>query len=343
MSIEIYNELDPVFEILGLLTIAHGGDWKTETIKAMDDYGIDGETFYNKHLKVVEKYVETFLKYRVETPSEDFFFQNSSQELFLMVLTMAVENRKYLEENEPLDPMRLRSFIAFYITDTIEHAQLPDIKDMPQLPDEKSMLEFLDNADLKSEEKWYVLDLLRRPDYWFTQLFETVRLNMPAFEKARASVSKPLEKLLKRLARYNNSEFMQLVNTCSDNPVIYATLVFPMLQVVLYSHCYQGILNEDLEKNEAAADSIKEELIRQSKSFADKSKLDILCSLKESSKYNLELAEALNLSPSTTSHHMNILMSSGLVTVQKKDGKVYYCLQEENIEKYIHSLKKLLL
>ena len=40
--------------------------------------------------------------------------------------------------------------------------------------------------------------------------------------------------------------------------------------------------------------SIKEEVIRQSKALADKSKLDILCSLKESSKYNLELAEALD-------------------------------------------------
>ena len=77
MSIEIYNELDPVFEILGLLTIAHGGDWKTDVIKAMDDYGIDGETFYNKHLKTVEKYIETFQKYKVETPSEGFFFQNT--------------------------------------------------------------------------------------------------------------------------------------------------------------------------------------------------------------------------------------------------------------------------
>ena len=45
MSIEIYNELDPVFEILGLLTIAHGGDWKTDVIKAMDDYGIEAKHF----------------------------------------------------------------------------------------------------------------------------------------------------------------------------------------------------------------------------------------------------------------------------------------------------------
>ena len=176
-----------------------------------------------------------------------------------------------------------------------------------------------------------------------SQLFETIRLNMPAFERARASVAKPLEKQLKRLAKYENNGFLKLVNTCGDNPIVYPTLVFPMLQMVLYSYCYEGILNEELEKNESASISIKEEVIRQSKALADKSKLDILCSLKESSKYNLELAEALDLSPSTTSHHMSILMGSGLVTVQKKDGKVYYCLQEENIEKYIQSLKKLLL
>ena len=51
------------------------------------------------------------------------------------------------------------------------------------------------------------------------------------------------------------------------------------------------------------------------KAFGDKSKFEILYSLKESPKYNLEIAEQLHLTAATMSHHVNILLSQGLVTV----------------------------
>ena len=79
------------------------------------------------------------------------------------------------------------------------------------------------------------------------------------------------------------------------------------------------------------------------KALSDKSKLDILCALKTSNKYNLELAEEMGLSPSTTSHHMTALLTCGFVMVEKKDGKVYYVLQRQEIEKFIAGLKRFLL
>lgn len=343
MSIEIKNQLDPIFEILGLLTVSRMENWEEEVVKQLDEYGINGESFFRKHMKIVEKYVETFKKFKVSAPGEDFFFQNAKEDLSLMIFIMAVENRACMESGQVLDSMKLRSFLAFYITDTVEHAKLPEVEDMPQLPDEKAMIAFLDHADIKNEEKWYVLDLLRRPDFWFSQLFENIRLNIPAFEKAKAAVEKPLEKLFKEYAKSDHKEFMKLASNCADNPVIYGTLIAPLTQAVSYSYGYEGLMCGYLEKRRETPDSIKENMIRCSKSFGDKSKLDILCSLKTRSKYNLELADALNLSPSTTSHHMSILMSCGLVTVEKREGKVYYCLQKENIRAYIQEVERLLI
>ena len=71
----------------------------------------------------------------------------------------------------------------------------------------------------------------------------------------------------------------------------------------------------------------------KTKILSDKSKLEILLSLREKPKYSLELAEAMSLSPSTTSHHMNLLVISGLVTIQKHGGKSYYHINEEGIQK----------
>lgn len=342
MDVIIRKELDPLFETLNLLAYCHADDWRQQTIQELTDYGIDGTAFFQKHLKIVEKYVSTFQKHKVTSQQEDFFFDNTEKDTFLMLITMAVENRHYLNNPSAIDPMQLRSLLAYYIIDMGDRAHLPDIADMPQLPDEKAMVEFLDTTDIKNEEKWYILDLLRKPDCWLKQLMEIVRDNIPAYEAAKAAITKPLEKLLEQTTVSKDTEFLKLADTCSHQPIIYPSLALSMVQIVLYTHGYYGLFNKELATYAASENAAKEALIRQIKLLGDKSKLDILCSLKHSSKYNLELADTLGLSPSTTSHHMNALLSQGLVTVEKRDGKVYYCLQEKNIQIFLDNLRQML-
>lgn len=343
MDVLVKNELDPIFETIGLLYLEHAKDWQGTFIKELNNLGIDGEMFFDKHFKILERYVKVFHKYKVDTPQELFFCDDMGEETFLLVITMAVENCEFLEHPEKADVMDLRSLLAYYIIDTGDRACLPDKEDLPKLPDEKAMIEFLDTTDVKSHEKWYVLDLLRKPDYWVGKLFEMIRLNLPAFEKAKNAVEKPLQKLLKRMESFEDREFLKIAEVCSSHPVIYTSLAAPLMQLVLYSRGYRGILSEYLKEYETAPDVSKEMIIRQMKALSDKSKLDILCALKTSNKYNLELAEEMGLSPSTTSHHMTVLLACGFVTVEKKDGKVYYVLHKEEIEKFISTLKTFLL
>ena len=70
------------------------------------------------------------------------------------------------------------------------------------------------------------------------------------------------------------------------------------------------------------------------KALSDKSKFDILHSLLIAPKYNLELAEELDLTAATVSHHMNVLLTNKLVDIEKKE----VIKQEKALEK-----KKLLL
>lgn len=344
MSIAIKNELDPIYEILNLLYLAHQENWKDEVIKELFKFGIEGDAFFEKHYKIVEKYLKVFKKYKVPTPQEEYFFDEGNEDSLLLMLTLAIEHRRYMDGNEIPDRMELRSFLAYYMQDTDEAPSLPDVSDMPKLPDEKSMIEFLDRAeDIKNSDKWHMLELLRTPDQWLVQLFEMIRANMPAYEKALEAVSKPLEKLFEKNAGHYDTEFFKIAEAYSENLVVYTSLATPLLQAILYSCGYQGILNEHLEIISRNTDVSKETIIRQLKSLSDKSKLDILCELKKSSKYNLELSEALGLSPSTMSHHMSALFSCGFVTVEKKDGKVYYCIQENTIRRFLTGLEQLIL
>lgn len=343
MSITIKKELDPVYEIMNLIYLTHHEDWKEEVIKALYKYGLEGQSFFEKHYKIVEKYLKVFKQYKITTSQEAYFFNEENEDFLLLILTFAAEHRKYMNGNILPDAMELRSFLAFYMTDDDDCAALADLSDMPNLPDEKSMIEFLETADIKNSDKWYMLELLRTPDQWLEKIFDMINVNMPAFEKAVAAVSKPLSMLFEKSSAYHDSEFLKIADAYTEDIMVYTSLVTPLIQVVLYSCGYQGILNEHLDTNSLHRDNSKETLIRQMKCLADKSKLDILCELKKSSKYNLELSEALKLSPSTMSHHMGVLLSSGFVTVEKKEGRVYYCIQEKVIRRFLAGLEQLIL
>lgn len=343
MNIVLKNELDPLFEVVSLLYMCNREEWREGTVKQLCNYGVRGEEFVSTHYKIIEKYLKVFEKYKVSMPQEEQFFKESDDDMFLLTVVMAIENRRYLNCPSDVDNMELRSLLAYCLIDNGDRAQLPDKKDMPYLPDETAMVEFLDAVEVRDEDKWYILNLMREPGRWLAELFEVIQANLPAYERAAAAVEKPLGRLLEKLERYDDSEFLKLADACGNGPEIYAALAMPLIQIVSYTRSYRGLLLEELEKCEASADTSKEVLTRKMKALADKSKLDILCELKKSSKYNLELSEVTGLSPSTTSHHMTGLLNCGFVTVEKREGRVYYCLQKEEIEKFLGDLKDMIL
>lgn len=51
-----------------------------------------------------------------------------------------------------------------------------------------------------------------------------------------------------------------------------------------------------------------------------------------------KLAEALDLAPSTISHHMGVLVSAGLVSSEKRGLWVYYRLERETLAKAANGL-----
>lgn len=87
----------------------------------------------------------------------------------------------------------------------------------------------------------------------------------------------------------------------------------------------------------------KEQIIQAVKALADEHRIAIIQLLSKEPLYGYELAQRLNLSSSTISHHLTTLSSFGFVHAVRRENKVYYEVQNNEIERFIGHLKDILI
>lgn len=68
------------------------------------------------------------------------------------------------------------------------------------------------------------------------------------------------------------------------------------------------------------------------KALADETRLNIISLLAEKTMYGNELAEKLNLSNATISHHVSKLIMNNIIQAQKEDNKLYFKLNKKKFE-----------
>lgn len=84
-------------------------------------------------------------------------------------------------------------------------------------------------------------------------------------------------------------------------------------------------------------------IISTLKAFGDKSKFDILKSLRDNQLYGVELAKKLNLTTATVSHHTTNLYNLSLINFYADNNKTYYMLNKNTIEDLIKALENMFL
>ena len=99
------------------------------------------------------------------------------------------------------------------------------------------------------------------------------------------------------------------------------------------SFTMKGILFDLLEEFEKDNVMSISNIETQISALGDKKRMKIFTLLLHKEYYLKELAEALELSSSTLSHHMDILVSAELVSIRAKGKKTYYRLNPEEIKK----------
>ncbi|AIQ68435.1 ArsR/SmtB family transcription factor [Paenibacillus graminis] len=347
MNLDIREQLDPLFETMGLLYVSSNREQhKEQTIMELDKLGIDGEAFYNKNLKIIDKYIQAFQKHQITEDSDRLFF--TDQTYFSVLLALLCENANWLTELEKVSEDRIREALLQVLISEHSEQHSSAIEDTHlNVRSLDEIISFLEEYPFEEGVKWKLMSLLQQPRKHMLALVSAVSRNLPAFEQACKEVEKPLGKLIPKLVQsiHKNGDegFLKLVEFFSQSSTLHPALIMPLGQAVYVSQCYCGLYVDLLPISGNHIADPKEYLLMRLKALADNSKLQILSSLKASPKYNLEIAEQLGLSAATVSHHMNVLLASGMVGIDKKNSKVHYHLETDNIRLLIDELERYLL
>lgn len=337
MDITIKKELNRNFEILGLLYICSHPEYigKEYYLDAAKEYNLDGEKMYNKFSAVWVKYIKAFQKEMYLPQDALFFFEEDDGEqdvgFLLLMHSIFADKPHWAEDISTATDNELRlALLQAAFAETLPSTA----------PTLEEGIKLLKTWGVPPAVCWKITLVLQNPKEYFGRLAEIIRKNFAAYKSALAAVEKPLEKLLCGYADFE----CKISSTIKKGAVITPVLIFPGAEIMDgFGNAYFGLYLRDIYKMIEDTKTAHTALLPTLKALGDQSKFDIMLLLKKAPMYNLELAENLGLTAATVSHHMNVLLSHGLVTVEKYDGKVYYSIKADTFEEIISQLKSIFL
>ncbi|MEE1442095.1 MAG: winged helix-turn-helix domain-containing protein [Blautia sp.] len=329
MEAKYVRKLHPFLETLGLIYMTKNLEAvKADMLDSLEEMNIDGAQFYRQHLSYLENYVQVFEESYSLTEEKSFFFGHNT-EFFLTLLAIATELFEAEIEPEHLSQQQIFSVMTTFL----KKEKSGNLSASNTLEDWFLLLQ---SSEYSEDTKWRLLELINNPVKKFQELFEIYTNNRAAFATTFQKNKKHLEKLVSKTPSELSDVICNLASEFHPEPKkVYLTAVFPLMEWITPTIIFQGVLADKLDLYQKNLKNAKEMLPQILKLLGDKSKFEILCLLKSHGRYNLEIAEELQLTPATASHHMSMLLSNHMVTVEKKDGRVYYQLNQETLREII--------
>jgi len=325
-------QLNAHFETMSLLCLCPWDEEaKNELITEIDKLGIDGQEFYNRNYRLLEQYYHAFEKHRIASAGAALMHKMEDA-LFVVCTSVFWQNPDWFSDTDKISDDAAQSAVR----ETL----------MSECGDSGGdLITALDAMELTDCAKWQLTVFHQKAGQQLRLIASAVAENLPAYEKAYAKIESKISTLLQQfkqcLAQPQKTGFLRLPEQINPDTAIIPTMALPVSVMLIEDVCFYGLLSYKLSAG--SAELTKDELLMGSKALSEKSKVEILLCLKKSSRYNLEIADLVGLTPATVSHHMNVLLVSGFVELEKKDGKVYYRLAEDGLKRYLAGVKHLLL
>lgn len=218
---------------------------------------------------------------------------------------------------------------------------------LPISQDETRLLEFLRKLTLSSSIKWEALEFFRDVGKAMKGFIDLVRRYIPVYKKVLNSNKKIIESFENYIGNGIESEgdafFTKLVRDTirlDAEQIIVGTLFFRSRNLVCATvgEKLYVFIGMDYEETVRLALGDGDTLISVLKNLSDKTRFHILNLLKDRELYGQEIAEKVGITMATVSYHMNYLLASDLVRLEKVGQKGYYSLKKDTLKKSIDFL-----
>jgi len=337
----IHTKLNPVIEILGLIYVSQNPKFqdKEEIIKQAEELGINGEELYKKTNGILRKYVVAFEKHMVIEEIDGIFFSEVDANFLFFAQILFASTPEWLDNIESIPEQEIINELMYGIRGWV-------VDELSENATTNEVIDALSQTELSPNVCWQFLRLIQHPKQQLTHLAQIIRKNIPAYEHALLSIEKPLAKRIELFEKQRSKNLLagevieDLLISLGEKSIdtVIPMLISPTVQMNVEGTSYMGLFTDDVfQMIENSKKTYGSNPVL--KAIGDSSKFDILTTLNRTPMYNLELAEHLGLSAATVSHHMQILIVQGLVSVEKRDGRVYYTLEKEPIRQLISELQ----
>lgn len=209
----------------------------------------------------------------------------------------------------------------------------------------QQLLDRLADLPINAAVKWELYLLLNQPKKYLTAMAESYLANRPLFEslsQARRDYLADFSRRMEELIQTDPAAFCRLFEEIYDlrqHDTIYVTTsAFLALQMSVDdegSACVFIGPNSLLALHQSEdAQDLKEALV-QLRNVSENSKFQILKYLAEGERYGQEIADELDLTKPTVSHHLYYLTSQNWVSIRQAGVRIYYTLQRDRLRRDI--------
>ncbi|MFZ5353599.1 MAG: ArsR/SmtB family transcription factor [Bacillota bacterium] len=251
---------------------------------------------------------------------------------------------KYLRDCNS-DEIKLYLFSQLLNADTEDEALKGIIKD------EKAMLSTIKKLDISPTSKWNLFSFIDDLPGWinkfndfmlgyqkkYNELYSAYKSNIKSFKaavqsKVETDGNRFLQELLRNTVKPENFENIRIWTSYYLLGVNIAIDENSTLNVFI------GNNYEEIRKKLQGSNEVEQCLIAF-KNISDKTRFEILKLLLKEEHYGQQLAEKLGITTATVSYHINYLTSANLITLERRDHRIYYILNKAQFTKLVKFLK----
>lgn len=328
-----------------------------EVIKNHKSFGKTEEEmlqFFKPYLDYKEVLKKEILPIYKEYPKLEIAFRlddedNTHVQPDLVRYTTKIEDEKY---RRPLTDEEASKIVEDAILDVLR-TSFVELEDNAEIRSLSHLIELLESVEKTAEQKLQIISLYENRCEFMREFQEFINRAIPIFKAHYPIISKDVNMALKKLEQMEDlkSTLWKIFSTkpIDAEEIIIRIGIFSFNQlsaeydenILEYTvGIYFFLLDELKEKYGTQLDALVTDL----KAIADNTRLNIMYSLAKEPMYIQQLAEELNLTPATISHHIDVLLKSELISITmdvEKSKKIYYEVNKEKLKTLARNIESI--
>lgn len=286
---------------------------------------------------------------------ERYFYQELEPENLLLLSNVWKHQTidEYLEYISNLNEFEIRKRIVRITKLIAEKVGTENFQEYENIAvDKESVLNYIKDKDISNGLKWEMFLIMDDTEKYIQEFVEFIQGYMETYKLLNNKRKEVLEDFNKQLKVNFDKKGIDFLNVTTNHifnfeghKEIFITSSATKILYIGYEedmdYCYVVISPylKDILEIEAGEDEIERnlELMRD---ICESTRFKIIKLLLGRDYYVMEIADELEQSKANISYHMNFLLKSKLVTIEKDAQKNYYCLNKKELRDCFEFIKK---